>query len=141
MNIFQLGEHMTSRRIESAGDPMAYLMIALTNENDIWEGDVFGSANGIAPSTEKFHVILGEGPEAKAITVERALELVGWAIADQRKIDEPFIWEQGEGARRIITGAHDKTEVVVNISAGGLVIHDTLAILQRGAKKRDLGTD
>ena len=93
---------------------MKYIIIQITNENEILEADVSASDSGLKPSKPSFHLMLGPAPRSDIVlTPHEALRRVGWAIADQLKIDDEMIRKEAEGARSLIMGLDEDGDVVV----------------------------
>ena len=93
---------------------MKYVIIQITNENEILEADVSASDSGLTPSKPSFHLMLGPAPQSDIVlTPLEALRRVGWAIADQLKIDDEMIRKEAEGARSLIMGLDEDGDVVV----------------------------
>jgi len=91
-----------------------YVIIQITNENEILEADVSASDSGLKPSKPSFHLMLGPAPRSDIVlTPHEALRRVGWAIADQLKIDDEMIRKEAEGARSLIMGLDEDGDVVV----------------------------
>ena len=82
--------------------------------NEILEAEVSASDSGLKPSKSNFHLMLGPAPQSDIVlTPLEALRRVGWAIADQLKIDDEMIRKEAEGARSLIMGLDEDGDVVV----------------------------
>jgi hypothetical protein len=98
---------------------MKFIIIQITNENEILEADISASDSGLKPSKPRFHLMLGPAPRSDIVlTPHEALRRIGFAVADQLKDAEEMIRQEAEGARLLLMGLDDDGQVVLKFDIG-----------------------
>jgi hypothetical protein len=98
---------------------MNFIIIQITNENEILEADISASDSGLKPSKPSFHLMLGPAPRGDIVlTPHEVLRRIGFAVADQLKDSEEMIYREAEGARSLLLGLDDGGQVVLRFDIG-----------------------
>ena len=98
---------------------MKYVIIQITNENEILEAEVSASDSGLKPSKPNFHLMLGPAPRSDIVlTPLEALRRIGFAVADQLKDTEPIIRQEAEGVRTLLLELEESGHVVLRFDIG-----------------------
>src|ERR1700722_11023019 len=98
---------------------MAFIIIQITNQNEILEADISASDSGLSPSKPSYHLMLGPSPRGDIVlTPHEVLRRIGFAIADQLKDTEEMICREAEGARSLMVGLDDGGQVFLRSDIG-----------------------
>lgn len=96
-----------------------FVIVQVTNENDLLEADVSASDSGLQATTPCYHLMLGPAPRGDiALTPQEVLRRLGWAIADQLKDAEEMIRKEAQGARALLLGLAEHGQVVLRLDIG-----------------------
>jgi hypothetical protein len=119
---------------------MNYVIIAVTNENEILEADVAASSDGLRPSKPSYHLILGPSPNSDVVrTPAEVLRRIGFAVADQLKDGEEMIRREAEGARSLILGLPESGQVILRFDLGVSKDDAVNALIDGGLKRQQDG--
>jgi hypothetical protein len=120
---------------------MNYVIVSITNENDILEADLSVSDDGLHPSEPSYHLMLGPALDRDIVlTPVEALRRIGFAVADQLKDTEPMIRREAEGARSLLMGLDDGGQVVLRFDIA-VPKSDAVNALIDGGLAREKATD
>jgi hypothetical protein len=98
---------------------MKFIIIEISNENEILEADISASDSGLKPSKPSFHLMLGPAPRSDIVlTPHEALRRIGFAVANQLKDEEELIRREAEGARSLLMGLDEDGQVVLRFDIG-----------------------
>jgi len=98
---------------------MKFVIIEITNENELLEANVSASDSGLRPGKPTYHLVLGPAPNRDIVlTPAEALRRIGWAVADQLGDEEEMIRREAEGARSLILGLHEAGQIVLRFDIG-----------------------
>jgi hypothetical protein len=107
---------------------MNYILIQVSNANEIWEADISASVDGFKPSTNFAHLFLSDylPSDARQLTVGPILTAIGWAIQDEIDVapsdsDDAtdFVsYSHAVRARDLIRNAPENVEFIVKLDVG-----------------------
>ena len=119
---------------------MKFVIVQITNENDILEADISASDSGLQPSKPSYHLMLGPTLNREIVlTPAEALRRLGFAVADQLKDEEEIIRQEAEGARSLMFALDDDGQVVLRFDIGVSKSDATDALIDGGLKRTKVG--
>ena len=121
---------------------MKYVIVQITNENEILEADVSASEVGLHPSEPSCHLMLGPALDRDIVlTPAEALRRVGFAVADQLKDTEEMIRREAEGARSLLMQLDSDGEVVLRFDIAVPKVDAVNALIDGGLARQRAGAD
>ena len=121
---------------------MKFVIVQITNQNDMLEADVSASESGLQPSEPSYHLMLGPAPRRDIVlTPAEVLRRIGFAVTDQLKDAEELIRREAEGARSLILSLEDGGEVVLRFDVGVSTSDATDALIDGGLDRQRVGED
>jgi hypothetical protein len=116
---------------------MKFVIVQITNENDILEADISASDSGLHPSKPSYHLMLGAVPRGDIVlTTQEALRRIGFAIADQLKDEEETIRQEAHGARALLLGLDEGGQVVLRFDIGVTKSAAVNALIDGGLERK-----
>lgn len=119
---------------------MRFVLVEITNQNDLLEADISASDSGLRPSKPSFHLMLGPAPNKDiSLTPAEGLRRLGWAVADQLKDDEDMIRREAEGARSLILELDEDGQIVLRFDIGITKAEAMDALIDGGLDRKNQG--
>ncbi len=121
---------------------MNYVIVSITNENDILEADLSASDDGLHASDPSYHLLLGPTLDRDIVlTPAEALKRIGFAVADQLKDTEQMIRREAEGARSLLMGLNDGGRVVLRFDIAVPKVDAVNALIDGGLARQKTTDD